>query len=210
MSFTPNVPNTGQSLGETKNPIRNNFSILRNTIAENHYDVNNPNFGKHGTLIMPVVGNSDFPNPPTTLALEGALYTKEEPPSSGETQLYYRRESNGIQTGMAFLSGSVIVAGPSLGITLKDFTGSPNCYGIFEARVNTTINEVRCMQMIYVISGTYNDYYFVNGSGALQINTGTGSADTGFVGPLMIIGMGAGITYPCTVSWTFSGYYFST
>jgi hypothetical protein len=47
MSFTPNMPGSGKSLGQTRSQVLDNFAILRSTIAVNHIDVNDANAGKH-------------------------------------------------------------------------------------------------------------------------------------------------------------------
>ena len=70
MAFTPNIPATGQSLGFTKVPIKDNFAVIRSTIAANHYDVNDALAGKHKFSVYPVQG----PNPVVTTATEIATY----------------------------------------------------------------------------------------------------------------------------------------
>lgn len=71
MSFTPNLPATGQSLGFTKTPIKDNFAVIRSTIATNHYDVNDPLAGKHKFSVYPSQGTD-----PVTTTTEAAIYTK--------------------------------------------------------------------------------------------------------------------------------------
>ncbi len=98
MSFTANLPQTGQSLGVTRQPILNNFASLRNTISAgsgnpgagdkpNHIDVNNTGPGKHIFVEMPVqlptVNN-------LPLANEGGMITQT---ISGKSELFYVRDA---------------------------------------------------------------------------------------------------------------------
>lgn len=71
MGFTPNIPQVGQSLGNSRSQVLNNFAVLRSSFAANHADVNDLNSGKH-TFIQYVVQGSD----PSTAANEIARYTK--------------------------------------------------------------------------------------------------------------------------------------
>ena len=52
MSFTPNIPANGQTLGSSRDEVRDNFSSLRSTLAENHVDVNSANPGLHTYVDM--------------------------------------------------------------------------------------------------------------------------------------------------------------
>ena len=87
MSFTPNVPSSGQSLGNSRSQILNNFAILRSTIAVDHVDVNDSGNGKHKFCHLKTQGAA-----PTTDANEGAIYTKT---SGSNAVLFYRVTSNG-------------------------------------------------------------------------------------------------------------------
>lgn len=87
MSFTPNIPFVGQSLGNSRTQVLNNFASLRTQTAANHADVNDANAGKH-TFIQYVVQGSD----PSTAANEVARYTKLV---SGVAREFLRLPSNG-------------------------------------------------------------------------------------------------------------------
>lgn len=87
MAFTPNLPNTGQSLGFTKTPIRDNLAVLRSTIAINHYDVNDPLAGKHKFSVYPRQGTD-----PATTSTECALYSKL---INATTNAVFRSQSSG-------------------------------------------------------------------------------------------------------------------
>lgn len=58
MSFTPNIPASGQTLGNSRPQVLANFATLRTTISNatqpNHIDVNNAGAGKHIFVQMPV------------------------------------------------------------------------------------------------------------------------------------------------------------
>ncbi len=111
------VPTSGQSLGQTRDQIRNNIASLKSSLAVNHIDLDLTGVGKHKFMQMPAQVSA-----PATLSAEGALYTKTV--TSG-TQLFYRNESNGTEVqltgsssgtdvnlatnGYAFLVGGLLV-----------------------------------------------------------------------------------------------------
>lgn len=67
------VPNAGQSLGATRDQIRNNILDIKNSLAVNHVDLDNaPNTGKH--VMTNFVQISAAAQKPTTSATEVALY----------------------------------------------------------------------------------------------------------------------------------------
>lgn len=87
MSFTPNIPASGQSLGSSRPQIVNNFSIIRAAFALNHVDFNDSAFGRHKFLQMPEQGSA-----PATGVNEGGVYTKD---AGGFTNLFWKQESGG-------------------------------------------------------------------------------------------------------------------
>ena len=67
------VPNAGQSLGATRDQIRNNILDIKNSLAINHVDLDNaPDTGKH--IMTNFVQVSAAAQKPTTSATEVALY----------------------------------------------------------------------------------------------------------------------------------------
>jgi hypothetical protein len=118
MTFTPGIPNTGQSLGFTKDPIRNNFAVLRSTIATNHIDVNLSGAGKHNLAEFVEQSTS-----PATSVDECALYAKQaqsvaqlflqkESQLSGASDVQMSRLDTGVKAavnGYSFLPGGVII-----------------------------------------------------------------------------------------------------
>ena len=57
MTYTLGVPSDGQSLGNSKIPIRTNFSDLFTYLAKNHFDLNLTNGGKHRFIEIPNVAS---------------------------------------------------------------------------------------------------------------------------------------------------------
>jgi hypothetical protein len=119
MSFTPNIPASGESLGASRLEVLNNFASLRTTISNvtqpNHVDVNASGAGKHVFVQMPVqtTGAANLPG-----ANEGGLIAKT---AAGSSELFYVRDavSNYIQmttgtpisgnNGSTFLPGGMIL-----------------------------------------------------------------------------------------------------
>lgn len=89
MTYTPNIPVTGDSLGSTRDRIRTNFQEIASVEAVNHVAFNQVGEGKHKFLQMPEQTSN-----PTTLVNEGAFFTKVGTNPS-ETNLFFRGESNG-------------------------------------------------------------------------------------------------------------------
>jgi len=112
VTYTPNIPVTGDSLGSTRDRINTNFQQIYNVFEENHYPFNSANQGKHMWSSYPEQSSD-----PSTEANELAIYAK---PGlyPVETDLFLRAESNGFVYAMtrvnsAFIStmGQFITAG---------------------------------------------------------------------------------------------------
>ena len=91
MTYTKNIPLTGESLGSTRARISENFSDNFDVQAVNHVSFNDSGAGKHKFMQMP-----EQPSAPSTAVNEGALYTKQGINPS-EASLLYRGESNGFE-----------------------------------------------------------------------------------------------------------------
>jgi hypothetical protein len=89
MSFTPDMPFSGQSLGNSRLQVLNNFKNYYDTIALNHVAPNTSGQGKHTFVEMPVQGST-----PSTLAGEGGLFTKALSSDPTKSILYYQRDAN--------------------------------------------------------------------------------------------------------------------
>jgi hypothetical protein len=112
MSFTPNIPAVGQSLGNSRPSVNGNFSTINTTIAVNHVAMNAAGQGKHKFIQMPVT------TVPSTAVQEIGLYTKLV---NGLSRLFLRQENNGTEvqvsgvdpliaaTGYSFLPGGLLI-----------------------------------------------------------------------------------------------------
>lgn len=91
MTYNPNLPATGQSLGFTRDPIRTNFQLIQTTIANvlqpNHNGIGTTGAGKHIFVQMPVQTPSGANLP---AANEGGLITETV---SGSSELFYVRDA---------------------------------------------------------------------------------------------------------------------
>lgn len=87
MTYTSNIPKTGESLGSTRTRINANFNTIDSMLALNHVAFNSLGEGKHKFLQMP-----DQSSAPNTIANELALYSKS---LSANSQLFMRSESAG-------------------------------------------------------------------------------------------------------------------
>lgn len=81
------IPNSGQSLGQTRNGIRQNFVDIDTAFTIDHVSYNAAGQGKHNKVTLPVqVADA------TTLANEMAIYTKNV---AGNPALFLRNFNNG-------------------------------------------------------------------------------------------------------------------
>lgn len=107
MSFTPGIPNTGQSLGFTKDSVRNNFLNYFDTISVNHVAPNVAGAGKHKFMQMPVQGSA-----PSTAATEGAIYAKT---ILGQSVPFYRKDASTLDYPMIPVRAMVRFTVPAAG-----------------------------------------------------------------------------------------------
>lgn len=127
MSFTPNIPASGQSLGSSRTQVLDNFAVLRSALAENHVDVNDANAGLHTHADL--LAQSADPDPATGVV---SHYSKLV---SGITEWFFQRENTGAiiqmskgtpsatSSGRTFLPGGILMLwGPCNYST----TASPN------------------------------------------------------------------------------------
>lgn len=99
------LPNSGQSLGQTRDGIRTNFNLIRSTVDQNHVDFDLANAGKHTCVQIPVLAAIPAnPIPPGGLvAGEATIYAKT---SGGESQLFATPDASGNEYQMsAFRTG---------------------------------------------------------------------------------------------------------
>lgn len=93
MTFTSNIPVTGDSLGGTRDRIRTNFQQIASVVTVNHVAFNSIGEGKHKFLQMPEVTASGA-GVPSTSVNEGGVYV-DVGASPAQSNLFFRGESNG-------------------------------------------------------------------------------------------------------------------
>lgn len=91
MTFSADVPISGDTLGSTRDRIRNNFQQIAIVEAVNHVAFNAVGKGKHKFLQMPIQSTA-----PTTLANENGFYSKLGT-NPAEPNLFVRGESDGFE-----------------------------------------------------------------------------------------------------------------
>ena len=99
MSYTL-LPNSGQSLGQTRAAIRKNFELIQSGFNINHLAFDATNAGKHKFVEMPVQGSI-----PVILSGEGVLYTVTG--GGGFTQLFYNRDLEGVGRSVQLTAGTL-------------------------------------------------------------------------------------------------------
>lgn len=160
-----NVPLSGQTLGQTRSPINNNFNIIAAAFVVDHVDYQLPTQGKHNKVTMPVQVAI-----PATTAIDMALYTKQSVLTT-QPEAFFRRQNNGVE--IEFTSGlhnpisfTSIVGWTRLpsGILLKWGAGSANAgASSFLFPVAATIPVFATNPMVQItpmsnISATYDVY----------------------------------------------------
>jgi hypothetical protein len=56
MTFTPNIPQSGQSLGQTRDPIRDNFTNYNTVVSVDHMAPNSADQGRHKQVTLNTFG----------------------------------------------------------------------------------------------------------------------------------------------------------
>lgn len=93
MTYT-SLPNTGQSLGQTRAAIKNNFDLIKTTVDQNHVDFDLSGAGKHNVIQMPVTGSIPVnPIPPGGLVAGDAnVYSKT---ANAASQIFFSPDASG-------------------------------------------------------------------------------------------------------------------
>lgn len=136
MSFTPNIPTTGQTLGQTKFAIQDNFTTLRNSLAIDHIDVNLAEQGKHKFIHLRLIGSAGNPTPPITDASEGAFFHQD---ALGRGVVFWKTVSN---TNTIQMTGVPPIVSASGSTFLPGANGSGGLllqWGSFDPNVSTTV-----------------------------------------------------------------------
>ena len=139
MSYTPNVPLSGQSLGGTRNPINTNFQVLDTTFSVNHVGYNDSGSGKHNFVNLPEQASA-----PSGASNQGTLYAKDD---GTRTALYWVQETgqgaevkmtgptpSAAANGYTFLPGGLLL---QWGVVV-----TPGSGGTVEFGVGAAINNI--------------------------------------------------------------------
>lgn len=96
------LPNSGQTLGQTRQSVRNNFEAIQKTQDIDHVAFNSTNQGKHKYVRLPtgITNNS-----PATAAGEMALFQKL---ALGGSALFYKNPSHVFGAGDIQLTSAVV------------------------------------------------------------------------------------------------------
>jgi len=97
--WNDNIPQSTDEPSDSQPQLLQNNQNLPVWTAVDHYEFTSNNAGKHKQVTMP-----ELVVAPTTLADEGALYTKQGTLST-VTELFFRRESNGAEINMTQAGG---------------------------------------------------------------------------------------------------------
>lgn len=89
MTYTPDLPISGTTLGGTRDRIRGNFQEIAAVVDVNHVSFNTLGKGKHKFLQMPNQASA-----PVTLQNEAGFYAKQGT-NPAEANLYFRGEDSG-------------------------------------------------------------------------------------------------------------------
>jgi hypothetical protein len=123
------LPNSGQSLGQTRDDIKNNFTYINTGFLADHVELNSGgNSGKHKAVHF--INQTNAPTAPTTAAGECAIYAAPSLVNPLISALFLKRESslaatNGIEITYALTNPAGWTQLPS-GIMLQWGTSSIN------------------------------------------------------------------------------------
>lgn len=91
LTYYPTLPASSEDPSVSQGKFQINFSSLSSIINANHVDFTSTDYGKHKFCQFPEQSAA-----PTTLANEGAVYTKRSALTAA-TELFFRREGNGTE-----------------------------------------------------------------------------------------------------------------
>jgi hypothetical protein len=131
MSFTPGIPTTGQSLDQTRDPIRNNFSNYNTVVSQDHVSPNSTGQGKHNKSTYVAQGT-----PPVSLS--GEIVAFSQVAGSGSTEVYIQRD--GVATNYQLTGPSSSLNGTLIrGGTTSILGGLMLKWAVVSVGVGTTV-----------------------------------------------------------------------
>lgn len=135
MTYTPVIPQSGESLGSTRDRIRTNFEQISSVFGNNHYTFDALGEGKHQKVQTP-----DQVSDVASAANEPVLYAKAS--SNAGVLQYSRGPSNAAPTPITSLqSVGAIPCANNASIPVLDFAGLPLCMAMIYAFDN--LNSTR-------------------------------------------------------------------
>ena len=155
------VPNAGQNLAITRDPIRNNFNTIDTAFSVNHVSYGLAGQGKHNFVSMPVQAA-----PPVTAAAEMALFVQDD--AFNVPQLYVRQQNNGASIALTPVGGSNLLEhafSVYLGGTQNNASGDGSGFTIpFDTVVFDNSGDFNVGLSAYVapVTGTYVFYLAVD------------------------------------------------
>lgn len=172
MSYTQNIPVSGDTLGGTRDRIRANFQLIDSIQSVNHVAYGALGQGKHKFLQLP-----EQVSAPTTAANEGGFYTKVGA-SPAETNLFYMAESDNFEYQLTrvisastarFATNTAYAANHTGGWTFLPGAGTVNGmlfqYGFYSGAAPTgTVS--------FPVDFTNSAYSVQTTSTSLNVNTG--------------------------------------
>lgn len=96
MTYTPNTPQSGDSLGKTRPLIFTNFTTIQQAISQDHAGISTTGQGKHNqsTYVSQGAGAS---NSPVTLTNENAIYSATD--AFSNVQLFAQKANQLVNAG---------------------------------------------------------------------------------------------------------------
>lgn len=100
-TYTSNIPASTDNPSDSQSLIKDNFTAIAEMVTQNHVEMSDTtNRGKHNFMQMPEQASA-----PAVAANEAGLYSQESS-LTGNTELVFRRESNGTQIEFTGLSAN--------------------------------------------------------------------------------------------------------
>lgn len=160
MTYTPDIPKSGETLGGTRERINQNFQDINTAFSVNHSPLDVSTDGKHIYMQMPEQSSA-----PGTAANEGALYTKV---TDSVTCLFWQQESSGTEVqlttsqtptkstnGATFLPGGILMQwGTEDSPSTNGQVTFPTAFAAAPYSINVTIGYSSSADVTVVVSSS--------------------------------------------------------
>lgn len=105
-------PTSGQSLDETRDAIRNNFSFINTGFLANHVELNTgANSGKHTAIKL--VNQQNAPSAPATIAGESCIYSAPSLSAPNNPALFFKGQNLAASNNGYNFTSSIIDSTPT-------------------------------------------------------------------------------------------------